>query len=128
MAIPVTTAVACLLGLLFLILEGRVIRLRWRHRVSLGSGEVRALERAIRGHGNLVEHAPLYLALSLLAEMQGASFVVLATAGAAFVIGRYAHGICFAFLRANLILRMGGMILTLLSFAAVLAAATSVLL
>ena len=120
MPVPVTATIACLLAVLHLLLEARVIQLRWKHRVSLGAGGVGQLDRAIRGHGNLVEHAPMFLALSLLGEMRGAALWPLAAIGGVFVLGRAGHAVCFALTRANLVLRMSSMVLTLVAFVAML--------
>ena len=71
------------------------------------------LQRAIRGHGNLAEFAPIMLIMMLIAEINGASAVTLHSLGGIFLVGRLAHGICFGFLRRSMILRIGGIALTL---------------
>ena len=74
------------------------------------------LRRAVRGHGNLVEYAPLFLILMLLAELSGLSATYLHLSGSIFTLGWLMHGIVFSFMQPNLILRVGGMILTFLGF------------
>lgn len=59
---------AGLLGLLFLALSLRVVRLRRSLKVGLGSGGHEALNRAMRAHGNFAEYVPLALLLMLLTE------------------------------------------------------------
>ena len=72
------------------------------------------LERAIRGHGNLIEYAPLFLILMLLLELTGASETFLYICGTVFTVGRFMHGIAFSFMKKNGLLRIGGMTLTFL--------------
>ena len=74
------------------------------------------LERAIRGHGNLIEYAPLFLILMLTLELSDASVTLLYIAGIIFSLGRLMHGIAFSFMRKNVFLRIGGMSLTFMGF------------
>ena len=74
------------------------------------------LERAIRGHGNLIEYAPLFLILMLTLELSDASVTLLYIAGIIFTLGRLMHGIAFSFMRKNVFLRIGGMSLTFMGF------------
>ena len=72
------------------------------------------LERAIRGHGNLIEYAPLFLILMLLLELTGASETFLYICGTVFTVGRFMHGIAFSFMKKNGLLRIGGITLKIL--------------
>ena len=74
------------------------------------------LERAIRGHGNFIEYAPLFLILMLTLELSDASATLLYIAGIIFTLGRLMHGIAFSFMRKNVFLRIGGMSLTFMGF------------
>ena len=74
------------------------------------------LERAIRGHGNLIEYAPLFLILMLALELSDASVTLLYTSGIIFTLGRLMHGIAFSFMKKNVFLRIGGMALTFAGF------------
>ena len=74
------------------------------------------LERAIRGHGNLIEYAPLFLILMLTLELSDVSAILLYIAGIIFTLGRLMHGIAFSFMRKNVFLRIGGMSLTFIGF------------
>ena len=86
------------------------------------------LERAIRAHGNLIEYAPLFLLLLLLAEINQLNAVILHLSGASFFLGRLMHGIGFGFLRHSPIMRIGGMALTFLGFIILLLTSASQLL
>ena len=74
------------------------------------------LERAIRGHGNLIEYAPLFLILMLALELSDASVTLLYISGIIFTLGRLMHGIAFSFMKKNVFLRIGGMALTFIGF------------
>ena len=74
------------------------------------------LERAIRGHGNLTEYAPLFLILMLALELSDASATLLYMSGIIFTLGRLMHGIAFSFMKKNVFLRIGGMALTFIGF------------
>ena len=74
------------------------------------------LERAIRGHGNLIEYAPLFLILMLALELSDASVTLLYMSGIIFTLGRLMHGIAFSFMKKNVFLRIGGMALTFAGF------------
>lgn len=74
------------------------------------------LERAIRGHGNLIEYAPLFLILMLTLELSDASVTLLYMSGIIFTLGRLMHGIAFSFMKKNVFLRIGGMVLTFAGF------------
>ena len=74
------------------------------------------LQRSIRGHGNLVEYAPLFLMLMLVLELSEAPQTQLYFSGIVFTVGRLMHGIVFSFMRRNIFLRIGGMALTFVGF------------
>ena len=74
------------------------------------------LERAIRGHGNLIEYDPLFLILMLALELSDASVTMLYMSGIIFTLGRLMHGIAFSFMKKNVFLRIGGMVLTFAGF------------
>ncbi|MDA9265908.1 MAPEG family protein [Gammaproteobacteria bacterium] len=74
------------------------------------------LQRSIRGHGNLVEYAPLFLILMLVLELSEAPQTQLYFSGIVFTVGRLMHGIVFSFMRRNIFLRIGGMAFTFVGF------------
>jgi uncharacterized membrane protein YecN with MAPEG domain len=88
---PVTTIYAALLGLLYLTLAYLVVRARDKHSVTLGEGPAGELVQPIRVHANLVEYAPIFLILLLLAELGSSPAWLLHGAGTVFVIGRVLH-------------------------------------
>ncbi|MEM9243182.1 MAG: MAPEG family protein [Pseudomonadota bacterium] len=119
MPTKITLLYAVIIGIWLVILSFRVIILRGSPVAKLfGVSPVehpeKILQRAIRGHANLTEYAPLFLILMLIAELNHASSVLLYLVGAIFTVGRLMHGILFCFMRqTNGVMRIGGMVLTL---------------
>ena len=117
----ITLLFTLILSLFMLILAMRVLDLRGSpvtkpfHKPNREI-DPNDLERAIRGHGNLIEYAPLFLILMLTLELSDASVTLLYIAGIIFSLGRLMHGIAFSFMRKNVFLRIGGMSLTFMGF------------
>ena len=84
--------------------------------ISYGNENEEVISRAVRGHGNFIEYAPLFFILLYLAEEAGTHNHILHSLAIMFMIGRIMHGILFSFmLRKSIVLRGGGMFLTLLA-------------
>jgi len=90
--LPVTSLYAGLLGLGFCLLAVRVIRLRARYRLILGTSH-RLVERAARAHGNFAEYVPFALLMIALCEINGLPDWALHVLGTALVAGRVLHAI-----------------------------------
>ena len=107
---------ASLLGIWHIVLSLRVIALRGNPAFkwfAFGNlGEI-SLQRAIRGHGNLTEYAPIFLILLYFVEASSIDVNSVHWYGSVFILGRLMHGICFGFFEKNLFLRVGGTVLTL---------------
>ena len=110
-----TAAYAGILALLLVALSARVIQLRYIYKMPLGDGGEERLARAIRGQGNFAEYVPLALIAILCLELLGQPPWLIHAAGLALVVGRIAHGICFALCESAPRLRQAGMILTFAS-------------
>jgi uncharacterized membrane protein YecN with MAPEG domain len=91
MTASITGLYAGLSGALLVALAFAVSMQRMRHQVPIGDGGVPAVERAVRVHGNAVEHVPMAMLLLFLVEVNGAPGAVVHGAGAAFVLARLAH-------------------------------------
>lgn len=112
MNIPVTAITAGLLALILLPLSIRIVKLRRSKRVSLGDGGHEELRRAIRGHGNFTEYAPIGILLLLIAELQSVHPFLLVVLAAILLAGRSMHAYAFAMTTGNMSLRGHGMRLT----------------
>ncbi|CUS48571.1 MAG: putative relative of glutathione S-transferase, MAPEG superfamily [Idiomarinaceae bacterium HL-53] len=93
MFLPITSLFAALLTLLLIVLSVRIIRQRWINRVGIGTGESKALEIAVRIHGNFVEYVPMSLILLALMELGGASPQLLYALGGLLFVARVCHAI-----------------------------------
>jgi uncharacterized membrane protein YecN with MAPEG domain len=83
---------AALLAPVYLWLSLRVIGLRRRLKVGIGTGGQPAIERAMRAQANFAEYVPFALLLLALAEAGGAPAAVIHALGATLLAGRAAHG------------------------------------
>ena len=88
LALPISSLVVLPMGLLMLVLAGRVAVLRRQHKIGVGERGNKQLAKAIGAHGNAVDNIPLALLLFMLAELQGANAVLLSICGAVFVVAR----------------------------------------
>lgn len=87
----VTPIVAVLLALLVTGLVLRVVFMRRRYKVGIGSGDHPDLAKAIRAHANAMETIPFAVVLMLIAELAGANRTLLLAGGSVLVVGRYLH-------------------------------------
>ncbi len=82
-----------LLGLLYIVLAVRIIKLRYHFKTGIGDGGHAPLAQAIRVHGNFAEYTPLVMLLLACAELNGSATLLLHMVGAGFFIGRVLHSI-----------------------------------
>ncbi len=87
----ITPLFAIIFTLFYILLAYRVIKLRWKHKVSLLDGGVSPLTYAMRAHGNFSEYVPLSLVLFTLNELNGAPQTLLYAMGAILLLGRILH-------------------------------------
>ena len=114
----ITVLYAAPLALLYISLSLNVIRLRWKHQISLGTGGIPKIERAIRAHGNFSEYVPLALILITMAEFRGAPSWSIHLFGLTLLIGRLLHGYCLC-IKYVALFRQMGVFLTLLTLLSV---------
>lgn len=112
---PITSFTASILGILYIFLSAKVIKLREKHQVSLGSAACQDLELAIRAHGNFSEYTPLTLILMLCAETYHNMTFLLLLLAIAFILGRLSHAYAFLVEGGAYRFRAAGMILTVFS-------------
>lgn len=112
-ALTVTPAFAVPLVVLVIGLVLRVVYLRRRYGVGIGSGDHRDLSRAIRAHANAMETIPLALVLMLIAELAGAGQTLLLAGGSVLVVGRCIHAFGLSAHAGYSFGRFFGMIMTI---------------
>ena len=132
MPIDITITYTIVLIIFMLTLAFRIIDLRGSPVTKFLHSDDRVVDedtlyRAVRAHGNLIEYAPLFLILMLIAELNGLSSIYLHISGSTFTAGRFMHGLVFSFMKPNIILRVGGMILTFMGFIILMTAIVYVL-
>jgi uncharacterized protein len=93
MSFTITLFYAGLLALVLLALSMRVVVLRRRHGVGVGSGDHQDLGLAVRAQANFCEYVPLGLLLLFLLEAAGTlSPALLHGLGVMLLAGRLLHG------------------------------------
>ena len=86
-----TSIYAAILGIFLVLLSLNVVIKRSHARVSIGDGNDEQLTRAIRVQANLVEYLPITLILLFLAELNGASALLLNANGIILIFARLCH-------------------------------------
>ena len=89
----VTFLYAGLAGILFVILSGLVIRLRFVRKVGIGDGGHADLQQAIRVHANFAEYVPFALLLIAFVETAGYAPTSVNALGIALILARVSHAI-----------------------------------
>lgn len=81
------------LGLLFVGLSWRTLKLRRKHKVGVGDGNNKDLLKAIRAHANCAEYAPMSLMLLYVLERHYPAYpnIILHCLCTALCIGRFVH-------------------------------------
>ncbi|WP_371170670.1 MAPEG family protein [Aliiroseovarius sp. 2305UL8-7] len=112
---PITSILACSLGVLLIVLSWLVIQLRRMIGASIGDEGDTTLSRRIRAQANLTEYAPLFVILIGLAEAQAGPSVLLGATAGLFFLARLAHGYAMALTLASPVLRYFGVAATFIS-------------
>ncbi len=81
---------AALLGLILVVLSFRVVTIRRRERIGVGTGDNMPLRLAVRVHANFIEYVPMALILIFLLQRNGDA-ILAAYLAAALVIARLLH-------------------------------------
>jgi len=109
---PVTPLYAALLGLMFVVLSVRTIRLRRRYRIAIGDGRNTLLQRAMRVNANFAEYVPLVLLLIWFVELHDGPRLHVHALGIALLCGRLLHAWGVSQEKENYRYRILGMMLT----------------
>lgn len=112
MPLTITPLYVALAALMLLVLTFRVIRLRRRLEIGLGTGGDAELEKAVRSHGNFTEATPIGLILMASAELSGAAAGWVHAIGILLIVGRALHAWGLAQSRGYSFGRASGVMLT----------------
>lgn len=115
---------AALLGIVFVLLSVRTLRLRRRLRVAVGDGGNALMLRAMRVHGNFAEYVPLALLLIAGTEVLSAPAALVHGLGIVLLVGRLVHAFGLSQEAEVFAYRVGGMALT---FSCYLVAAAAII-
>ena len=108
----VTPLFAAVLALMFVLLCINVVRIRLREQVSLGDGDNKQLNIAIRTQANFVEYVPFTLLLMWLLESIDFSPARVFWIGVALVLARILHVIGMSFANRFMVCRQIAVVLS----------------
>lgn len=91
MTLPITALTAAICAIMLLATAIATVRARFRAQAAFGDAGDQGLVSASRSHGNLAEHAPLFVILIGLLEMANASHWPLTALAVLFLGARTAH-------------------------------------
>lgn len=91
MTLPVTALTAVICAIMLLATAVATVRARFRTQAAFGDADDQGLISSSRAHGNLAEHAPLFVILIGLLEMANASHWPLTGLAVIFLAARAAH-------------------------------------
>jgi len=107
-----TALYAGILGVLYIYLALRVVKLRFKYQVGIGHGGHDELERMIRVHANFIEYVPFALILLFLLETKGYAPWFIYCLGDLLIVGRCLHMVGLANESGVSKLRKYGMLMT----------------
>lgn len=91
MTLPITALTAAICAIMLLATAIATVAARFRTQASFGDADDQGLISSSRSHGNLAEHAPLFVILVGLLEMANASHWPLTALAVLFLSARAAH-------------------------------------
>lgn len=111
----ITPFYAAILGLLFVLLSVRTLRLRRKLQIPIGDAGNVQMQRAMRVHANFAEYTPLTLVLILLLELQGARGLLVHALCIFLLAGRISHAYGVSKEAENYKYRVFGMAMTFIA-------------
>ena len=120
----ITPLYAAILGLLFVVLSVRTLRLRRRFQIAVGDAGNQQMLRAMRVHANFAEYAPITLLLIFMLESAGAHATLVHILCICLLLGRLSHAYGVSQISEIYRYRVFGMAMT---FTALVSAAVSLI-
>lgn len=87
----VTPLYAAVLGLMFVALSVRTLRLRRQLRIAVGDKGDQQMLRSMRVHANFAEYVPLSLLLIYMFEARSGTTVLIHALCVCLIVGRFSH-------------------------------------
>ena len=111
----ITPSYAAFLGLVFVGLSVRTLRLRRSLQIPIGDAGNKVMLRAMRAHSNFAEYVPLALFLIYFVEIQNAHRLLIHGLCLCLVVGRLTHAFGVSQVTENYKYRVFGMAMTFTS-------------
>ena len=112
MNLTITPVFAAVFAVFFVLLSINVIRARRQHKVGIGTGRNKSVERAMRVHANFAEYVPFALLLITLLELNKASNLLLIGLSSLLLVGRLVHAFGVSMENERFTYRVSGMVMT----------------
>lgn len=91
--LQVTGLYSGILALIMVVLAFNTASSRGKHKVSLGNGGNKEMEKKVRSFGNFIEYVPMLLILMAVHEFQGMATNLLHGFGITIVVTRLLHAL-----------------------------------
>ena len=88
---PITPLFAAIFAIIYVVLSLTVVKHRFGKQVSLGDGQDKQLQKAIRIHANFAEYVPFALLLMWFLEIVAYEFGLVLILGTVLLVARLAH-------------------------------------
>ena len=111
MGLIITPIYAALLGLVFVVLSLRTIRIRRKNKIAVGDGSSQ-LQRAMRVHANFAEYTPIAIILVGFVESLKYNTIIIHILLSTFLLGRIVHAYGMSRINEDFRFRVFGMIMT----------------
>ena len=112
MLLTIVPVFSAFFAVLFVLLSINVIRARRKHKVGLGTGQNRSVERAMRVHANFAEYVPFALLLMAFLELNKANSLLLIGLCSVLLVGRLVHAYGVSMENERFTYRVSGMLTT----------------
>ena len=112
MGLIITPIYAALLGLVFVILSLRTMRIRRKNKIAVGDGSNSQLQRAMRVHANFAEYTPIAIILVGFVESLKYSPIIIHILLSTFLLGRIVHAYGMSRINEDFRFRVFGMVMT----------------
>jgi len=120
MLLTIVPVFSAFFAVMFVLLSINVIRARRKHKVGIGTGRNKSVERAMRVHANFAEYVPFALLLIALLELNKANSTLMIGLCSVLLVGRLVHAYGVSMENERFAFRVSGMMMT---FAVILVAA-----
>ena len=112
MLLTIVPVFSAFFAVMFVLLSINVIRARRKHKVGIGTGRNKSVERAMRVHANFAEYVPFALLLIALLELNKANSALLIGLCSVLLVGRLVHAYGVSMENERFAYRVCGMLMT----------------